>query len=117
MKIQTCLWRRSIVSRSCGSTGNDGIRIISLRVNCSKFNGVKAVFVMPASHDVYNKRIPEAGLLIEDVDDSPIVALALSVDNEGVWTYNTKHFKQEFFGWRLRVLSTKDVLGLYPLRE
>ena len=80
-------------------------------------NDVKAVFVMPITPDVYMERIPEADLLIEDRDDSPIVALALSVDNEGVWTYNTKHFKQEFFGERLRVLSTKDVIGLYPFKE
>jgi predicted nucleic acid-binding protein len=80
-------------------------------------NDVKRLFVIAVSPDVYNPHIAEAEKLIDDKDDSPIVALALSVDNEGIWTYNTKHFKQEIFGERIKVLSTRDVIELYPLKD
>ncbi len=80
-------------------------------------NDVKRLFVMAVSPQVYNSYLDEAEKLIDDKDDVPIVALALSSDNEGIWTYNTKHFRQEIFGERIKVLSTKDVLRLYPLKE
>ncbi len=72
---------------------------------------------MAVSPGVYNPYIPEAEKLTDDKDDAPIIALALSLDNEGIWTYNTKHFRQEIFGERIIVLSTKDVIRLYPLKE
>lgn len=78
---------------------------------------VKRLFVMAVPPDVYNPYISEGEKLTEDKEDAPIIALALSVDNEGIWTYNTKHFKQEVFGERIRVLSTKDVIKLYPFEE
>jgi predicted nucleic acid-binding protein len=78
---------------------------------------VKRLFVMAVSLDVYSSYIPEAEELTNDIDDAPIIALALSVDNEGIWTYNTKHFRQEIFGERIRVLSTKDVIRIYPLKD
>ncbi len=77
---------------------------------------VKRLFVMPISPEVYNSYILEAEKLTDDKDDSPVIALALSVDNEGIWTFNKKHFKQEIFGERIVVLSTKDVIKLYPLK-
>jgi predicted nucleic acid-binding protein len=80
-------------------------------------NDVKKLFVMAVLPNVYNPYISEGEKLTEDKEDAPIIALALSVDNEGIWTYNTKHFKQEIFGERIRVLSTKDVIKLYPLNE
>ncbi len=78
-------------------------------------NDVKRLFVMAISPDVYNQCLPDAEKLTVDKDDSPVIALALSVDNEGIWTFNTKHFRQEIFGDRITVLSTKDVIRLYPL--
>ncbi len=80
------------------------------------FNDVKRFFVMAISPEVYNPYLDEAQKFIEDKDDVPIVALALSADNEGIWTYNTKHFRQEIFGERIKVLYTKDVIRLYPLK-
>ena len=77
-------------------------------------NDVKRLFVMVVSPDVYNAYISDGEELTDDKEDAPIIALALSVYNEGVWTYNTKHFRQEVFGERIRVLSTKDVIKLYP---
>ena len=78
---------------------------------------VKRFFVIAISPEVYSPNISEGEELTDDKEDAPIIALALSVDNEGIWTYNTKHFKQEVFGERIRVLSTKDVIKLYPLKE
>ena len=80
-------------------------------------NDVKRLFVMAVLPYVYNSYISEGEKLTDDKEDAPIIALALSLDNEGIWTYNTKHFKQEVFGERIRVLSTKDVIKLYPLNE
>jgi predicted nucleic acid-binding protein len=80
-------------------------------------NDVKRLFVRAVSPDAYNPYIPEAEELTDDKDDAPVIALALSADNEGIWTYNPKHFRQEIFGERIRVLSTKDVIELYPLKE
>ena len=77
-------------------------------------NDVKRLFVMAVSHDVYNSFISDGEKLTDDKEDAPIIALALSVDNEGIWTYNTKHFRQEVFEERIRVLSTRDVIKLYP---
>ncbi|MFA4956125.1 MAG: PIN domain-containing protein [Candidatus Methanoperedens sp.] len=77
-------------------------------------NDVKRLFVTAVALDAYNPYISEGEKLTDDKEDAPIIALAISVDNEGIWTYNTKHFKQEVFGERIRVLSTKDVIKLYP---
>ena len=80
-------------------------------------NDVKRLFVMAVPPDFYNPYISDGEKLTDDKEDAPIIALALSVDNEGIWTYNTKHFRQEVFGESMRVLSTKDVIKLYPLKE
>ncbi len=78
---------------------------------------VKRLFVMSVSQEVYDQYITAAEKLTDDRDDAPVIALALSVDNKGIWTHNIKHFRQKRFGERIRVLSTKDVLELYPLKE
>jgi len=78
---------------------------------------IKRLFVMPVSQEVYNSYISEAAELTDDKDDAPVIALALAADNEGIWTYNIKHFRQEIFGERIRVLSTGDVIELYPFKE
>ena len=59
----------------------------------------------------------EASELIVDVDDVPIVALALAVHNEGVWTYDKKHFHTEKLQSRIKVLTTTEVIKKYPLEE
>jgi len=43
----------------------------------------------------YKSKLNEAERLITDSDDAPLIALALSVENEGIWTYNTKHFNKD----------------------
>lgn len=76
---------------------------------------VKRLFVIAISPEVYNSHIAEAEKLTADKDDAPVIALALSIDNDGIWTFNTKHFRQKIFGDRIKVLSTKDVIRLVSL--
>ncbi len=73
---------------------------------------VKKLFVKVISPEVYNPYVLEAEKLTVDKDDAPVIALALSIDNEGIWTFNTKHFRQKIFGDRIQVLSTKAVIKL-----
>ncbi len=47
-----------------------------------------------------------------DPDDVPVVALALAVDNEGIWTFNTKDFSDPRLLPRLRILGTAEVKSL-----
>ena len=68
------------------------------------------VAVMPRS--VYRDREGEARALIADPDDVPVVALALSFDNDGTWTFNTKDFSRAELLARVRVLTTGDVRWL-----
>ena len=76
---------------------------------------VKKLFVKVISPQVYNPYVLEAEKLTVDKDDAPVIALALSIDNEGIWTFNTKHFRQKIFGDRIKVLSTKVVIKLVSL--
>ena len=76
---------------------------------------VKRLFVMVISPEVYNPYVLQAEKLTVDKDDAPVIALALSIDNEGIWTFNTKHFRQKIFGDRIKVLSTKDIIRLVSL--
>ena len=46
-------------------------------------NDVKRLFVMAVYPDVYSPYISEGEELTDDKEDAPIIALALSVDNEG----------------------------------
>lgn len=78
---------------------------------------VKKYFIFPVEEEVYKGFLAEATKLIEDINDAPVLALALSVENEGVWTYNVKHFDIEKVKARVKVLTTKDVLKMHPLEE
>ena len=49
-------------------------------------------FITVVPRSVYREKEAEAAALIRDPDDVPVVALALSVDNEGIWTFNTRDF-------------------------
>ncbi len=80
-------------------------------------NGIRQLFIYPVSEDVYKVKLDEASKLIDDPDDVPIVALALAVHNEGVWTYDTKHFFTEKLQKHIKVLNTSDVIKLYPIQE
>jgi len=43
-----------------------------------------------------------------DPDDTPYIALALAVENDGIWS-DDKHFKQQN---RIRTWETKDLMML-----
>lgn len=73
------------------------------------------VTVLPEEY--YSKRIREARLLIDDPDDVPVVALALAVRNEGIWTFNTKDFSKPALLDKIRVLKTSEIRELMDFKE
>ena len=72
-------------------------------------------YIKIINEKTYNNKLEEARKLIIDIDDAPLIALALSVDNEGIWTYNTKHFKKDKLKGKVKILNIKDVIRMYPL--
>lgn len=69
-------------------------------------------FVSVVPRSVYRVVEEEATKLIRDPDDVPVVALALAVDNRGVWTFNTKDFSGPRLLERIRVLGTGEVKAI-----
>jgi len=69
-------------------------------------------FVTVVPRSVYRGKEEEAATLIRDPDDVPVVALALAVENEGIWTFNTKDFSGPLLTSRCRVLTTSAVKSL-----
>ncbi len=57
---------------------------------------------------VYEPMLTEAVLLI-DSKDAPFIALALAVENDGIWSED-KHFEQQN---RVKVWKTNDLLKLF----
>ena len=57
----------------------------------------------------YAHRLKEADQLIGHIDkgDVPFLALALSAPNDGIWTENVKHFKQD----KITVWTTTKLIG------
>lgn len=76
---------------------------------------VKRYFAAPVDSRFYKDKLRSAEKMIRDKEDAPVLALALSTDNEGIWTYNTKDFDTEVIKKHVKILGTKDVLKLYPL--
>ncbi|MDD3175834.1 MAG: PIN domain-containing protein [Candidatus Nanoarchaeia archaeon] len=58
--------------------------------------------------DKYHSFLEKARLEIDDVDDVPFVALAMSENFDGVWT-NDKHFNKVKV---IKIYSTKDLILL-----
>ena len=78
---------------------------------------IKRLFIYSVSDGVYEEKLQNASKLIKDPDDVPIVALALAIHNEGVWTYDKKHFSSGVLKAKVRVLSTSEVVKIYPVDE
>ena len=78
---------------------------------------IKDLLVYSVARDVYKDKESEASELISDPDDVPIVALGLAVHNDGIWTYDKKHFSSEPLKARIRILNTSDVVRMYPIEE
>jgi len=69
-------------------------------------------FVNIVSERVYRECASVARSVVSDVEDWPLVALALSVDNEGIWTFNERHLeKAKKQG--IKLLKTADVARKY----
>ena len=58
----------------------------------------------------YQDKMDEAEQLIGHLDkgDVPFIALALSIRNDGIWTENVNHFKQQN---KIRVWTTRDIIS------
>jgi predicted nucleic acid-binding protein len=69
-------------------------------------------FITVVPRPVYRESEEEARMLIRDPDDVPVVALALAVDNRGVWTFNTRDFSGPALLAKVRVLGTAEVKSL-----
>jgi predicted nucleic acid-binding protein len=70
-------------------------------------------FINIVSDRVYSGQASIARHLVTDPEDWPLVALALSVANGGIWTFNERHLaKSKNHG--IRLLKTSDVAGRYP---
>lgn len=73
-------------------------------------------FIVVVPRSVYQEEEAEAAVLIQDPDDVPVVALALAVDNEGIWTFNTRDFATRAVTSRCRILGAADVKSLLARR-
>jgi len=78
---------------------------------------LKEKYVIPIANKYYKKRMKEAKNMIGDPDDEPIIALALAVENKGIWSFNTKHFKKEKMDGKIELLNTNDVKILLKYSE
>ena len=54
---------------------------------------LESYFILSVPRDDYKEFEKRASELIDDKDDIPILALALAVNNKGIWTFNTSDFK------------------------
>jgi predicted nucleic acid-binding protein len=72
-------------------------------------------YIKVVDENIYTNNLEEAKKLMIDPDDTLLIALALSVDNDGIWTYNTKHFKQDRLEGKVKILNIKDVIRMYPI--
>lgn len=78
---------------------------------------VKRLFIYSIPEEVYADNIADASSLINDPDDVPVLALALAIHNEGIWTYDMKHFSTDKIRTRVRILSTSEVVSIYPVNK
>jgi len=74
---------------------------------------LREYFVLVVPKDDYIEFENEASKLIQDKNDIPILALALAIDNKGIWTFNTKDFKTEKIQKQVNIISTKEVKKLF----
>jgi len=66
--------------------------------------------ILVASDIVVKSKMDEAKRIMDtiDPDDTPFVALAMAVENDGIWS-DDKHFKQQN---KIRIWETQDLLTL-----
>lgn len=63
--------------------------------------------------EFYEENISEALKIMADIDikDTPYVALALSFDNDGIWSEDKALFKQD----KIKIWSTQDIMKILDL--
>ena len=66
--------------------------------------------VVPES--IYSPWLLEAKSIIDDPDDIHVVALALAVSSEGVWTFDISDFSNPALQRRINVLTTSEARAL-----
>jgi len=68
----------------------------------------KIIIVM---EEEYHDKMEEADTIIDKLDpkDIPFIALALSIENDGIWTRD-KHFKEQNV---IKIFSTEDIISIY----
>lgn len=76
---------------------------------------LRGYYILVVPKDDYVKFENDASKIIRDKDDIPILALALAVDNKGIWTFNTKDFETKEILKHVNILSTKDVKRLFSI--
>lgn len=78
---------------------------------------LRGYYILVVPKEDYVKSEKKASELIKDPNDVPILALALAVDNKGIWTFNTTDFETKEIQEHISILSTKDVIKFYPIRK
>lgn len=76
---------------------------------------VERYFIASVGKKHYAGNLKKAEDIIDDKNDAPVLALALSVKNEGIWTYNTRDFDTPQVKKHAKILTTGEVLRLYPV--
>jgi predicted nucleic acid-binding protein len=71
-----------------------------------------ADILVVAPEGVYSSKAEEARFLTDDPDDIPVIALALAIDNDGLWTFNKKDFAKPALRSRIKILGTSEVCRL-----
>jgi len=86
----------------------DKTRLTDERLNLALSFLFSRIFVV--SDIVVESKMDEAKKIMDalDPDDTPFIALALAVENDGIWS-DDKHFKQQN---TIRIWETKDLLTL-----
>jgi predicted nucleic acid-binding protein len=86
----------------------DKTRLTDEQLNLALSLLFSRIFVV--SDIVVESKMDQAKKIMDalDPDDTPFVALALAVENDGIWS-DDKHFKQQN---RIRIWETKDLLTL-----
>jgi predicted nucleic acid-binding protein len=86
-----------------------------------KFNGTDAELddlikiihekIIIVVEDEYSNKMKDAEAIIGKIDpkDIPFIALALSIENDGIWTRDKDFTKQDV----IKIYSTRDLISIY----
>ncbi|MBI5253643.1 MAG: PIN domain-containing protein [Euryarchaeota archaeon] len=68
-------------------------------------------YMKTVEYELYRRKLPEAEEIIGGIDegDVPYIALALSLNNDGIWTED-RHFSRQN---KIKIWSTEDLLNRF----